>query len=170
MVSLKPLYYNTFIHLMVSFKTGMQSILANSVWLLTLDQMLMTLFHRENILTPSLNYLQVRHSKRSVTFAAYTLMSGFWDVCTFAMGRVKDNHHGHNIWTFNKLRKPKNTERSGLALTSYFSYKLQWWQPAGLFASWTTNRWGKKLKTEHSYEGRSMYKYHPKQLLTKRIS
>lgn len=44
------------------------------------------------------------------------------------------------------ITKAKKTEWSGLALTSSHSYKLQWWQPAGLFASWTTIRWEKKYR------------------------
>lgn len=37
-----------------------------------------------------------------------------------------------------KRKKKTKNERSGL--TSSHSFKLRWWQPAGLFASWTTNR------------------------------
>lgn len=69
-------------------------------------------------------------------------------------GACKDNHHGHNYWTLKKNKhyeSQNKTERSGLALTSSHSYKLQWWQPAGLFASWTTNPLGKNTKQNRDW-------------------
>lgn len=105
--------------------------------------MLITLFHRENShplwtifrfgIVNLLGHLCCLH------FEVLFLRS--LPIC---YGACKDSHHGHNNWTlkhFESQKKQKKTERSGLVLTSSHSYKLQWWQPAGLFASCNTRQW-----------------------------
>lgn len=106
-------------------------------------KMLITLFHRENShpLWTIFRFGIVNVLGRLCRLHFEVLFLRCLPIC---YGACKDNHHGHKLNTKKKKHyESHKTERSGLALTSSHSYKLQWWQPAGLFASWTTNRWGK---------------------------
>lgn len=136
------LSFNTSIHLTLKFWKLHEDVLAINVWCFTFIKKRITFSHSEishSFWTVSrfgiVNLVICAALHSEVLFLRYL------PVC---FGACMDNHHGHNCWTLKQtFLKPKRKEKmewSVLALI-YHSYKLQWWQPAGLFASWTTNRW-----------------------------